>query len=116
MNKPRLSWLDGGMLLIVGLMPFHAFLSVYAGHLFGHQNLWQSWKEIVLALMLAGALIDRHYRKQLPGLIFHGYNLLAIAFVAVALLVSLANGAAHHSSFWFGVKTDLEFLAIFGLA
>ncbi len=104
-----------GLLLLVGLMPFHAFLSVWLGHITGHQTLIQAWKELLLlALTVTGlALIlrDRQSRQRLlttPLLLIGGFGLVAL----------LVTAFAHPSptAIAFGAKTDLEFLVAFALA
>lgn len=112
----RLRWvLSGGVVAIVGLMPLHAFLSIWLGHLFGHQSLFQAWKELVLILMaIAGTILtvrELESRQQLmtPD------NLAAGLFAAVALLVTLfihPTGRAVE----LGVKTDLGLIAAYLLA
>ncbi len=107
--------LDILIILIVALMPFHAFLSVSLGHVLGHQTLIQSWKEVTL--VLAGLLVIALYEPaQIIATLKRKVNLAIITFAVLALLISLAAGAYHGSAFWYGVKTDLGFLLAFILA
>lgn len=98
----------------MALMPLHAFLSVSAGHIFGHQAMWQSWKEGLLVLMTLAAIkllvsdptAWRQFKKPL--------NLSIIIFAAVALIVTAITRPPLVATL-FGLKTDLEFLLVFGL-
>lgn len=109
-------WIQYGLLALVGLMPFHAFLSVWLGHLLGHQALIQAWKEgltlvlTALTMLLAARQPDRLQRLRQPWVVLAG------GFAAIALLVTLA-ARPPLTAVAFGLKTDLEFLlaAILGL-
>ncbi len=102
-------WIQGGLVALVALMPFHAFLSVWLGHLFGHETIWQSWKELLLLVLaaLGLALLRREPER------WHSWrNPITYATVAFAV-VGLAVSLFHHQSRTvtaFGVKTDMEFL------
>lgn len=96
-------------------MPFHAFLAVYLGSVFGRQEVFQAWKELLILMMAAAVAVPRHYPRLLE-IAKRPLNLLVIAYGALSLLVSLANGNVTTASFWFGVKTNLEFLILFLLA
>lgn len=118
-SRPILSrsvtWERRGLLALVAIMPFHAFLSVWAGHLFGHQAIWQSWKEVLLIVLaaLAGLIAVRE-----PGRLRRLRNpavYAAAGFVAVGLVVSLAAHAELKGAV-FGLKTDAEFLLAMVLA
>ena len=104
-----------GLLALLALMPFHAFLSVWFGSLIGHQSLIQAWKEglLVVVVGLGGYLLwqepIRRTRLRRPAVI------LAAAWVAVALVVTAANRPAL-GEVVFGLKTDFEALVAFALA
>jgi hypothetical protein len=104
-----------GLLVLVALMPFHAFLSVWLGSLIGHQAIIQSWKEVLL-LVLAGMAVallikDPEARDRLRTWppIFAG------AFAVIAAVVTLATRPSLTADV-FGAKTDFEFLLAFILA
>jgi hypothetical protein len=90
-------------------MPFHAFLSVWLGHLLGHETLIQAWKEALLGLlglMAAGMLWQepaRLRRLRTP------WVMAAAGFAGLAILVTLVARPPHTAAA-FGLKTDLEFL------
>lgn len=104
-----------GALLLTGLMPLHAFLSVWAGHLFGHQALWQAWKEVVLAAMAAAAAIALARQPALLTKLRHPLIYVLAAYTAVSLAVTLLARPPLTAAV-FGIKTDLEFLLAFTLA
>ena len=104
-----------GLLALVAIMPFHAFLSVWAGHLFGHQSLWQSWKEVLLLILTGFAAIGVFQEPARLKRLHHPAIYASLGFVVVGLVVSLA---AHVSltAVAFGLKTDTEFLLAMMLA
>jgi hypothetical protein len=103
---------QAGLLLLVALMPWHAFLSVWLGSVLGHQALIQSWKEaLVVALGVGAAWLafrDRTALKRLKSPVIY----LVIGFTAVALATTVAMRPGWSAAL-FGIKTDLEFLAVF---
>ncbi|HVX56410.1 MAG TPA: O-antigen ligase family protein [Candidatus Saccharimonadales bacterium] len=56
MKYTILSWVSIFTMLILLLMPFHAFLTVWASSLIGHYTALRLWKEVLLVLSAAGAL------------------------------------------------------------
>ncbi len=51
-----LSWVSIFTMLILMLMPFHALLTVWGSSLIGHYTALRLWKEVLLALSVAGVL------------------------------------------------------------
>ncbi len=88
-------------------MPFHAFLSVWLGHLFGFQLVWQAWKEVLtlILLILAGLYVlrDQEGRQRLRGPL----PLLVAAFAAVAILATLL-GRPEPRAVLAGLRYDIE--------
>lgn len=109
MDRKLIRW---GALALVALMPLHAFFSVSLGHWFGHQAIWQSWKEAVILIMgLAGLSIlikDPAARGELKKPV----NIAILVFLLISLVVTLLNRPPVVSAI-FGLKTDLEFLVAF---
>jgi hypothetical protein len=101
--------IQAGLLLLLALMPFHAFMSVWLGSLTHHQAIIQAWKDgliAVLALLAAILLVhepERLRQLRAPWIICAG------AFALFAVLVTLL---IHPPllAIAFGLKTDLEFL------
>lgn len=81
--------------VIIGLMPFHAFLTVWGSSLIGHYTLLRLWKEVLLALLLIGSFVvlvgqpplrRRFIRDRLFVLIcLYGLVLVVAGGVALAL-------------------------------
>jgi O-antigen ligase len=96
-------------------MPFHAFLSVWAGSIIGHQALIQSWKEllavIIVALSLTIILKDPQRLQRFRNPLFYFIG----GFIAIGLLVTLI-ARPNLTAAIFGIKTDIEFLVLFGVA
>ncbi len=104
-----------GLIVLVAVMPFHAFLSVYLGSLSGHESIIQAWKEVLLAILAAAAIwlliIDEKRRDRLRNPL--GY-LLAV-LVVLAIVLTLTRHVTT-SGLVFGAKTDLEFILALVLA
>ncbi len=111
----RARLIQAGLLALVLVMPFHAFLSVWAGSVFGHQALIQSWKEVlaIILTVLAVALIIKQPERlqQFRNPLFYAIG----AFVIVAAVVTII-ARPNVTAAVFGLKTDIEFLVLFGLA
>jgi O-antigen ligase len=108
-------WISWGLILILALMPFHAFFSVWLGHQFGHQQLWQGWKEVVslLLVILAAILVwrDPQARSKLSR--------PPVIAITAFLLVALVTTAFEHPNLRaiiLGFKTDFEYLILLLIA
>jgi len=97
------------LLIIVALMPFHAFLSVWLGSITHHQAIIQAWKEALLGLTsLVTIVLGIRDRKRLNRL-HQPWVLAAGAFALIAGLVTLI-AQPPLTAIAFGLKTDLEFI------
>lgn len=106
---------QAGLVAIVLLMPFHAFLSVWAGSVLGHQTLIQGWKEVlaIILVSLSTAIIIKN-----PKVLLRINNPLFFAigaFIIISLVVTLI-ARPNLTAAVFGIKTDIEFLALFSVA
>ncbi len=119
LNKPSKlanlapSMAQWGLLILIAIMPFHAFLSIFVGSLIGHQALIQAWKEfliVIICILIAGFLLAKPKLRQ-P--LFRPINLTIGAFILLSLGISLLNHNIGSKAFWYGAKTDLEFLILF---
>jgi hypothetical protein len=103
------------LLCLTALMPWHAFLSVWLGSMLGHQSLIQSWKEVLIVALGAGTvwlvIRDRTILRRLNNPIIY----LIGGFAAAALIVT-AVARPGWTPALYGIKTDLEFLAVFVIA
>lgn len=97
-------------------MPFHAFLSVYMGSIFGHQALIQAWKDILIVVLGIIASICLANSSKLRSMLFKPINIAVGIFILISLVVSLAYHSRDAQSFWYGAKIDLEFLILFLIA
>lgn len=115
-NNLNIRWLEAGLWVLLAVLPFHAFLTTWAGHLFGYREVWQAWKEVLAFLLsiLAIAQIgrDKPLRvwlwKYLPNkfiVIYGGLHLLLAAFSKIEPGATLL-----------GLRTNLIFLVVFILA
>ena len=113
-RTPR-ALVSGGLLILVAVMPFHAFLSVWLGSLTGHQALIQGWKE-VLILVLVGittGYLARH--PEARARLKTPLVALIAAYLVVALIVSAVMKPGL-TPFIFGLKTNFEGLLLFVIA
>lgn len=104
----------GGMILLIIVMPFHAFLATYLGSItrIGHNI--QAWKEIIIVVMTIIATIYLFNRKEArPKL--DRINYLVVAIVILALTISIIKYGSL-TAFLFGIKTDLVPLLVFVIA
>src|SRR5881296_1310463 len=85
-------WIRRGLLVLVAVMPFHAFLSVWLGHIAGHQALWQSWKELLLVILTALSAI-LVWRK--PSRLRRFQNLFSYSLAAFSILAVLTTIIFH---------------------
>lgn len=108
------SWIAAVILLLV---PFHAFLTVWAASAAGHYTLLRLWKEYLLVLVLAGAMYtlakDRALAAKLFSLWLTRLILLYALVILVAGLVPLARHDVTAKAMWYGLLVDLRFLVFF---
>jgi hypothetical protein len=100
-----------GVVAIVALMPFHAFFSVWAGHLFGRQSTWQSWKELVSLIVVADTA---WYLYKSPNALPKLKNPIVVAAAVFAAISLVVTTFIHPTltTVLFGIKTDLEWMAL----
>jgi hypothetical protein len=109
-----LSWL---IAIIIILLPFHAFLTVWSASLIGHYTFLRLWKEVILVPLTLGALylllFDRALRKKLWKLLITKLILVYALLILVGGLVALALNDVAAKAMWYGVLIDLRFLIFF---
>lgn len=110
----RLSWLGA---LIIAILPFHAFLTVWLASFVDQYTLLRLWKEFLLIFMSAGVLyllaIDNNIRRQI-------FTSRLAQLIGVYFLISLIWGAVSYAldettlkALGFGLIVNLRFLAFF---
>jgi hypothetical protein len=109
--------LSGIVGVILVLLPFHAFLTVWLSSLVGHYTLLRLWKEFLLVPVALGALyilaIDKTLRQKIWSLwlskLILAYSLLLVVCGAIALALNEVTAKA----MWYGLLVDLRFLVWF---
>ena len=110
----RLSWLAA---VILVLLPFHAFITVWLSSGLGHYTLLRLWKEFLLVPITIGALFilfkDRHLLRQF----FSSWLVRLILIYALLLIISAFAARTGHTvsakAMWYGLLVDLRFLIFF---
>jgi hypothetical protein len=112
-----LSWASFLTILIIVLMPFHAFLTVWGASLVGHYTALRLWKEVLLVICGIFAVFllvtDRKIRthtlsRRLVWLI------VAYVFLVISTgLLAWHRGAVTPKAFGYGVISDLRYLIFF---
>jgi hypothetical protein len=109
-----LSWL---VALIIVLLPFHAFLTVWLASLIDQYTLLRLWKEVLLLIVFAGAAYllvkDKQLRKKFS-------SSLLTRLIALYLLMSVLWGVVSYGldkvtlkALGFGLTVNLRFLILF---
>ena len=108
-----------GVLVILALVPFHAFLTVWAGSVTGHYTLVRLWEEVLLALLVPPALYVLWRNKLWRQLGRHSWLVwLMGAYAAVQLIwlgVALSHGSVNLKAGLYGLLINGRFLLFFGL-
>lgn len=111
-----LNILTGAFLIIIGLLPFHAFLSTWGGTAIGPLLVWKSWKEILLALLIPLVVWYCLRRPDITRVIWgRWYNKVIASYVVLTVVYSLTSDASPDAAIA-GLLMNLRFLAIFILA
>jgi hypothetical protein len=103
--------------LILALVPFHAFLTIFAAQFVGHYTLLRLWKEVLLVVVCAGAIAvvatDATKRQRLARDWLWRSVLVFIALYLVAAIVSLATDTVTLKAAAYGVLSGTRFLLFF---
>lgn len=100
-----------GVAIILVLMPFHAFFSVYLGYLGLNRTLVQSWKEILVLILAFSWLVYQASKKRL-AFKFDSINILFISIIFLSLLITLFN-RPNSEAVLFGIKTNLVAIGLY---
>ncbi len=116
--KYRILWLVTTLvMLVIVIMPFHAFLTVWGSSLFGHYTALRLWKEALLLVCTVGALYliitDRKIRSYT---LTRRLAWLVIFYIALNVgwgLVALHQHTLTAKALGYGLIVNLRFLAFF---
>lgn len=112
-----LSWVSVLTMLILLLMPFHAFLTVWASSLFGHYTAFRLWKEFLLAICVVGVLYllvtDRKIRFHTLSRRLVWLILTYMALNVVWGLLALNQHDVTAKALGYGLIVNLRFLIFF---
>ena len=110
----RLSWL---VALIIALIPFHAFLTVWFSSVLGHYTAIRLWKEyLLLALVLGSSYLLYKDRKLRKSFFSSRLSLLIIVYSLVSLVWGVGAYALDKvtlKALGYGLIVNLRFLVFF---
>ncbi|HEX9594683.1 MAG TPA: O-antigen ligase family protein [Candidatus Saccharimonadales bacterium] len=112
--EPAGKFLAISWILIILLLPFHGFLSVWLSSIFGSYLAWRSWKEALVILMLIAGTwwLARHDKALFAKLARRRVNQLIAAYVLLHLLLSAVSGI-NLEAILYAIVYNLRFLGIF---
>jgi hypothetical protein len=112
-----LSWVSGITMLILLLMPFHAFLTVWGSSIFGHYTALRLWKEALLLICVLGVLyllvFDHKTRKHTLSRLLVW---IILAYIGLTLLLGLFALDRHQvtaKALGYGLIVGLRFPVFF---
>ncbi|HVI69017.1 MAG TPA: O-antigen ligase family protein [Magnetospirillaceae bacterium] len=106
----------GVFLIILGLLPFHAFLSTWGGSAIGPLLVWKSWKEIVIALLVPLVVWLCVRRPDITRAIWgRWYNKLIALYAVLTIVFTICSTALGEASIA-GLLMNLRFFALFVVA
>jgi hypothetical protein len=112
-----LSWVSGLTMVILLLMPFYGFLTVWAASLFGHYTAIRLWKEVLLLLCVVGVLYLLAFDHKIRShTLSRRLVWLILAFCAINFiwgLVSYENHDVTAKAIGYGLIVDLRFPIFF---
>jgi O-antigen ligase len=104
-----------GLLFLIALIPFHAFLAT-AGPFWlglGKSQILSYWKEFILAILFVRIVFDAIRYRRLPFKIIWVDRLIALLFVIA--LVSIIYGTKNLAQAGWGIRYDFEMFLIYGI-
>ncbi len=114
------AFITAGVAAILVLIPFHAFLTVWAASMFGHYTLLRLWKELLLVLLvLASGWLVWRQRSLWHELRRSWLFRLMLAYVLLQILLGLAAYTRHEvnrTALGEGLIEDVRLMLIFFVA
>lgn len=112
-----LSWVSGLVMLILLLMPFHGFLTVWGSSIFGHYTALRLWKEALLVVCVAGVLylwaFDHKIRTHTLSRRLVWTILAYIVLTVIWGVVALQKHQVTDKALGYGLIVDLRFPIFF---
>lgn len=102
-----------GWLVLMLLLPFHAFISTWGGTAIGPLEIWKSWKEILLGLLLVPALMLLVKEKDLQKYLVSSWLIRLIALYTLIHLIIAFSLRGEWDATLYGLAINLRFLAFF---
>lgn len=107
----------GIITVILALLPFHAFLTVWGASLFGHYTALRLWKEVLALVAAVGVLYLMLFDHKVRfHMLKRKLTWLILAYVAVQViwaLVALHQGSVNRKAAAYGVLLNTRFLLFF---
>lgn len=102
-----------GLLVLVALVPFHAFLITYGAHLLDldANSFLSYWKEFILAILFLRIIFDAIKTKKFPFKIIWADKLTLLLFVIA--LISILYGTKNLVQAGWGIRYDFEIFLVY---
>lgn len=105
------------LVVILVLLPVHAFLSTWLGVQIGPLLVWKSWKEILLLMLVPIVISYGFLRPDLVKVICaRTINKLVLAFALLNVFLALVTDKVSTDATLAGLSMNLRFFAMFLLA
>ena len=104
------------LVVILVVLPVHAFISTWGGTTIGPLLVWKSWKEILLAALIPVLMWVCVLRPDIARTVWSKwYNKLIAAYVVLTLVLAVASQASSEAVIA-GLLMNLRFLFVFVVA
>ena len=115
-DQTLLAVLAAAFVLILVLLPFHAFFSTWGGSAIGPLLVWKSWKEILIAILVPVVVWICVLRPDIARTIWgRWYNKVIVAYVLLTVVWAVFS-PANTEAVIAGLLMNLRFLAMFVVA
>ncbi len=108
------------ILLIIALVPFHGFLTVWLSSLIGHYTLLRLWKEFLLVIILLIGCFFLFFDKKIKNTLFKDKLIfLIVLFLLIQIIwgiFSYLNKDVSKKALFYGLLVNSRYFIFFGLA
>ncbi len=105
------------IVIILALLPFHAFLTVWGSSVVGHYTALRLWKEYLLVIILIGAITTFFTDKKVRQLFYNSRLIqLILLFLVIEFIwgvVSYQQKAVSTKALFYGWLSDSRYLIFF---